>query len=106
MKLKLGLETVRQDVALMEAARKAAGDEFKLMCDGNKAGPYGPISWPRYPWSFTRAVETARGLAPLSLTWLEEPLPRFDYDQFAATQQDAPACRSRAPRTMWACTRS
>jgi len=83
MKLKLGLETVRQDVALMEAARKAAGDEFKLMCDGNKAGPYGPISWPKYPWSFERAVETAKGLAPLNLTWLEEPLPRFDYDQFA-----------------------
>jgi L-alanine-DL-glutamate epimerase-like enolase superfamily enzyme len=83
MKLKLGLETVRQDVALMEAARKAAGDDFKLMCDGNKAGPYGP-SWPRYPWSFSRALETARGLAPLNLTWLEEPLPRFDYDQLAA----------------------
>jgi L-alanine-DL-glutamate epimerase-like enolase superfamily enzyme len=83
MKLKLGLETVRQDVALMEAARKAAGSDFKLMCDGNKAGPYGPVSWPRYPWTFQRAVETARGLAPLNLTWLEEPLPRFDYDQLA-----------------------
>jgi L-alanine-DL-glutamate epimerase-like enolase superfamily enzyme len=83
MKLKLGLETVHQDVALMEAARKAAGDEFKLMCDGNKAGPYGPSAWPRYPWTFPRAVETARGLAPLNLTWLEEPLPRFDYDQLA-----------------------
>jgi L-alanine-DL-glutamate epimerase-like enolase superfamily enzyme len=82
MKLKLGLETVRQDVALMEAARKAAGEDFLLMCDGNKAGPYGP-SWPRYPWTFPRAVETARGLAPLHLTWLEEPLPRFDYDQLA-----------------------
>ena len=82
MKLKLGLETVRQDVALMEAARKAAGEDFLLMCDGNKAGPYGP-SWPRYPWSFPRAVETARALAPLNLTWLEEPLPRFDYDQLA-----------------------
>jgi D-galactarolactone cycloisomerase len=83
MKLKLGLETVRQDVALMEAARKAAGDDFKLMCDGNKAGPYGP-SWPRFPWAFPRALETARGLAPLNLLWLEEPLPRFDYDQLAA----------------------
>src|SRR6201999_344335 len=82
MKLKLGLETVRQDVALMEAARKAAGDDFKLMCDGNKAGPYGN-AWPRYPWTFQRALETARGLAPLNLTWLEEPLPRFDYDQLA-----------------------
>jgi L-alanine-DL-glutamate epimerase-like enolase superfamily enzyme len=83
MKLKLGLETVRQDVALMEAARKAAGKDFALMCDGNKAGPYGPVSWPRYPWTFERALETARGLAPLNLTWLEEPLPRFDYDQLA-----------------------
>ena len=81
MKLKLGLETVREDVALIEAARKAVGDEFRLLCDGNKAGPYGPVSWPRYPWSFPRAVETARGLAPLDLYWLEEPLPRFDYDQ-------------------------
>ncbi len=42
MKLKLGLETVRQDVALMEAARKAAGSDFLLMCDGNKAGPLWP----------------------------------------------------------------
>lgn len=84
MKLKLGLETVRQDVALMEAARKAAGDEFVLMCDGNKAGPYGALAWPRYPWTFPRAVETARGLAPLNVTWLEEPLPRFDYDQLAS----------------------
>jgi L-alanine-DL-glutamate epimerase-like enolase superfamily enzyme len=83
MKLKLGLETVRDDVALMQAARKAAGDDFMLMCDGNKAGPYGASAWPRYPWSFARALETAKGLSPLNLTWLEEPLPRFDYDQLA-----------------------
>jgi L-alanine-DL-glutamate epimerase-like enolase superfamily enzyme len=83
MKLKLGLETVREDVALMQAARKAAGDDFMLMCDGNKAGPYGASAWPRYPWSFARALETAKGLSPLNLTWLEEPLPRFDYDQLA-----------------------
>ncbi len=83
MKLKLGLATVREDVALMEAARHAVGDDFLLMCDGNKAGPYGPVSWPAYPWDYPRALATARGLAPLNLTWLEEPLPRFDYDQLA-----------------------
>lgn len=83
MKLKLGLETVQEDLALMEAARKTAGPDFILMCDGNKAGPYGRLSWPRYPWTFNRALDTARGLAPLNVTWLEEPLPRFDYDQLA-----------------------
>jgi D-galactarolactone cycloisomerase len=82
MKLKLGLATVKQDVALMESARKVLGDDFILMCDGNKAGPYGN-GWPAYPWNLERAIETARGLAPLNLTWLEEPLPRFDYDQLA-----------------------
>jgi L-alanine-DL-glutamate epimerase-like enolase superfamily enzyme len=83
MKLKLGLATVKEDVALMEAARRAVGDDFLLMCDGNKAGPYGPVSWPKYPWDYSRALATARALAPLDLTWLEEPLPRFDYDQLA-----------------------
>jgi L-alanine-DL-glutamate epimerase-like enolase superfamily enzyme len=84
MKLKLGLETVKADVALIAAARKAVGDGLALMCDANKAGPYGADGWPKYPWSFPRAVETARALVPYDLVWLEEPLPRFDYDQFAA----------------------
>ena len=84
MKMRLGYATLKEDVALIEAARKAGGDDFLIMCDGNKAGPYGGgTGWPVFPWDYTRAVETARALRPLGLTWLEEPLPRFDYDQLA-----------------------
>ena len=82
IKMRLGLATLKEDVALIEAARKAVGDDFIITCDANKAGPYAS-SWPAYPWDFNRAVDTARALRPYNLTWLEEPLPRYDYDQLA-----------------------
>jgi D-galactarolactone cycloisomerase len=82
MKLRLGLPTIKEDVALVEAVRKAAGDDFLIMTDANKAGPYA-TSWPLVPWSFQRAVDTARELHRYNVYWLEEPLPRYDFDQLA-----------------------
>jgi L-alanine-DL-glutamate epimerase-like enolase superfamily enzyme len=35
------------------------------------------------PWSFKRALDTARELERLDVFFLEEPLPRFDFDRLA-----------------------
>jgi D-galactarolactone cycloisomerase len=82
MKLRAGFPTLKEDVAMVEAVRKAVGDDFFIMVDANKAGPYAR-SWPTTPWDFRRAVETAREFQRLNVYWLEEPLPRYDFDQLA-----------------------
>jgi D-galactarolactone cycloisomerase len=52
------------------------------MIDANQAQSAG--NWqPGVQWDFKRAVETARALQQLKCYWLEEPLPRYDWDQLA-----------------------
>jgi L-alanine-DL-glutamate epimerase-like enolase superfamily enzyme len=46
----------------VRAARDVAGPDVPIMLDTN------------CPWSVTEAIEMARRLAPLGLTWLEEPV--------------------------------
>jgi D-galactarolactone cycloisomerase len=54
------------------AARKALGDEPRLMADVN------------CPWTIWRALEMARELEDANLTWLEEPVwPPGDHDGLA-----------------------
>jgi L-alanine-DL-glutamate epimerase-like enolase superfamily enzyme len=53
-----------------------------IMVDANQAQSSG--KWqPGVLWDFRRAVETARELEQLDVYWLEEPLPRYAYDQIA-----------------------
>ena len=80
-KLRIHAWTMREDVAQVEAVRKAIGDEFTILTDANQAQqpgtPYleeGPV------WTYERAVQTARELERLRVFWLEEPLDRYDFD--------------------------
>jgi L-alanine-DL-glutamate epimerase-like enolase superfamily enzyme len=62
--------------------RKAVGDDYTIMCDGNKATlDYG--SQKGVAWDFTRAYETAKEYQNMKVYWLEEPLPRYDFDGLA-----------------------
>jgi L-alanine-DL-glutamate epimerase-like enolase superfamily enzyme len=82
IKLRLHYATLREDIALIEAVRKAAGDEMGIMTDANQAQSAG--TWqPGVRWDFRRAVETARELQRLHALWLEEPLNRYDFDGLA-----------------------
>ena len=78
VKLRASFPTMKEDVSLVETVRKAVGDDFLILCDGNKA--YGNNL---YPWDFRRATETARAFQQLGVYWLEEPLPQFDIAQLA-----------------------
>jgi D-galactarolactone cycloisomerase len=82
IKYRCSFPTLKEDVRLVEATRKAVGDDWVITGDANKAG----LTWnsPRgVPWDFTRAAQTAKEYQRMNVYWLEEPLPRYDYDGLA-----------------------
>lgn len=81
VKLRLHSETMKKDLAQVEAVRRAVGDKMEIMVDANQAQEPGtPGSETDLVWSYGRALATARELAQLDVTWIEEPLNRFDFD--------------------------
>ena len=82
IKLRAHFATLKEDVRLVEAVRKAVGDEMEIMVDANQAQSFG--SWqPGVMWDFRRALETARELERLNCLWLEEPRLRYAFDELA-----------------------
>lgn len=80
-KLRIHAETLREDMAQVEAVRKAVGEGFTLMVDANQAqlpGTQQPLIGP--VWRYERALQTARELHQLGVLWLEEPLGRYQLD--------------------------
>ena len=73
IKLRAHYQTLKEDVRLVEAVRKAVGDDMDIMVDANQAQSSG--TWqPGVVWDFQRArFETARELGGFNCTWLEEP---------------------------------
>ena len=67
LKLRLGRDRMRDDVAAIEAVRKAVGDDVHLMVDFNQGLDLG------------EALERCHRIDDLGLDWIEEPLV---YDNF------------------------
>lgn len=68
----------REDVAVVEAVRKAIGDKLDLMVDCNQAWR---MQWDLRPYrDFGEALGIIRALSGLGVYWVEEPLFRGDYD--------------------------
>ena len=61
IKMKVGRPKLGDDVARATAMREALGDGFPLMVDANMR------------WTADEAIRASRALAPLDITWLEEP---------------------------------
>ena len=82
IKLRAHYQTLKEDVRLVEAVRKAVGDDMEIMVDANQAQSFG--TWqPGVMWDFRRALETARELERLNCLWLEEPRLRYAFDELA-----------------------
>jgi L-alanine-DL-glutamate epimerase-like enolase superfamily enzyme len=90
IKFRSHFPTMKEDVALIEQTRKLMGEDFIILTDANQAGdgPDGANSGP-VRWDYKRALDTAREYARLGLYWLEEPLPRWDFDQLAQLRRAA-----------------
>jgi L-alanine-DL-glutamate epimerase-like enolase superfamily enzyme len=84
IKLKSHYATMKEDVAQIEAVRNACGPDFIIATDANKAGFSVAFQSARgVPWSFKRALDTAREFERLDVFFLEEPLPRYDFEHLA-----------------------
>ena len=82
IKLRLHHPTMKEDLRTVERVRKAVGDHMEIMVDANQAQSEG--NWqPGILWDFRRALETALELQRMNVYWLEEPLPRYHFDQLA-----------------------
>ena len=81
IKLRLHQPTIREDIAHVEAVRNAVGDRMEIMVDANQAQEPGtPGADETVPWTYERALATARELANYNVAWLEEPLGRYQFD--------------------------
>ena len=82
IKCRLHKMTLREDIAIVEAVRRAVGDTMEIMVDANQA--YLLNTAGEHPrWDYRRALETARELERLNVYYLEEPLPMYDFDAIA-----------------------
>ena len=79
VKLRFHSDEPRDDLAILEAIRSELGDTIDLMVDANQAGVE-PGHEGHKAWDFHTALAVGRELERLNVTWLEEPLPRHDYD--------------------------
>jgi len=100
IKYRAHFASMKDDVRLVEVTRKAVGDDFDIMCDANQA-TNGPLT-PSVRWDFRRALETARAYEQLGVYWLEEPLPRYDYEHLAELNRlvDVPIAGGEGNRGM------
>ena len=62
LKMKVGLQDIREDYRRICAVRKAIGDDILLMVDANQK------------WDLMKAGQAVNMFADMDLTWVEEPL--------------------------------
>ena len=79
VKFRFHLADPLEDLQVVEAVRDAVGDRIEIMVDANQAGVE-PGHGGHRPWGFPMTLTVARELERLNVRWLEEPLPRHDYD--------------------------
>ena len=77
-----GQEGMRGNVALVERARKAVGQDGDVMCD----------CW--MSWDEPYTIEMCRMLEPYRVKWVEEVLPPYDMSGFGALSEKSNPLRS------------
>jgi len=82
VKLRFHRPDPRDDLAVVAAVRDAVGDRIEIMVDGNQAGVE-PGHGGHETWGYRLALEVAHELERMGCYWLEEPLPRHNYDDLA-----------------------
>lgn len=71
LKMRLGRDRVRDDLAAIEAVRNSVGGDMRLMIDFNQG------------LDRAEALERCHGIDDLGLTWIEEPIIYDDFDGYA-----------------------
>ncbi len=79
VKFRFHLDDPFEDLKVVEAVRAAVGDRIAIMVDANQAGVE-PGHGGHRLWGFPTVLSIARELQAMNVRWLEEPLPRHEYD--------------------------
>jgi L-alanine-DL-glutamate epimerase-like enolase superfamily enzyme len=89
VKLRIHSGSMAEDLKQVAAVREAVGDAMVIMVDANQTDVHdSPLPGPR--WDYRRALETATALAEFNVHWLEEPLPRHDYEHLRELRTASP----------------
>jgi D-galactarolactone cycloisomerase len=87
----MGFQTVKlrvhsfdpaEDVAQVEAVRRAVGDSMDIGVDANQGWRVALIDDAPL-WTLERATDFTRACAELGVSWIEEPLDTYAYDELA-----------------------
>jgi len=106
VKLRPRHQTMREDIAEVEAVRAAVGDGFGIACDANQGwrvdtfAPENPVRW-----DFKRALTTAKAYEDFGVAWLEEPLDQFDFEGYRRLrdQTTTPIAGGELAGDIWPC---
>lgn len=79
MKLRLHNDEIRDDLAIVDACQFTTKGHMTFMVDANQATTL-PSPRQGVTWDYRRALEMARELGARNVLWLEEPLPRYDFE--------------------------
>jgi len=81
-KLRLRRPDVSEDIAFVKHIRRELGSDVTLMVDCNQAHVM-PSPGPHNVWSLETALKVIHEMHTLDITWVEEPLHRYNYQQLA-----------------------
>jgi len=87
LKLRIHSNSMAEDIRQVEEVRKAVGSEIEIMVDANQASTVS-CPEPGVTWSYSRALKTAQELDRLGVVWLEEPLPKYDFEGLTQHSQN------------------
>lgn len=79
VKLRFHCDDPRDDLAVVETIRREFGERLAILVDANQAGVLPGLGGHRQ-WDGPTAAAVALELERLGVTWLEEPLPRHDFE--------------------------
>jgi L-alanine-DL-glutamate epimerase-like enolase superfamily enzyme len=82
VKLRVHSFNPAEDVAQVEAVRRVVGDTLEIGVDANQGWRVALIDDAPL-WTLERATDFARACADLSVSWIEEPLDMYAYDEQA-----------------------
>ena len=91
IKMKVGRDSLREDVERIAAMRTHLGEGFPLMVDANMR------------WSVDQAIRAARAFRDFDLVWLEEPIVPEDVAGHArvAAEGGVPIASGENLRSLW-----
>lgn len=97
VKLRLHHDDPKDDLRVVEACLRAADGQVEIMADANQ-GTILPFHTMGPRWSYETARFVARELGGMGVVWLEEPLPRFQFEEIArlAAEVDIPIAGGEA----------